>query len=91
MSQDTGLPAGQIAIAWVLVKGTLPIIGPRTLEQLADNLASTEVQLAPEQIQRLDSASAVPLGFPHDVVAASAKTLAGGKEELTDFPFRAVR
>ncbi len=91
VSQKTGFPAGQIAIAWVLAKGTLPIIGPRTLKQLVDNLASTEVRLTPEQIQRLDAVSAIPLGFPHDVVAASAKTLAGGKAELTDFPVRAVR
>ena len=91
VSHDTGLPAGQIAIAWVLAKGTLPIIGPRTLEQLVDNLASTEVPLTPEQIQRLDAASAIPLGFPHDVVAASAKTLVGGKAELMDFPVRTVR
>jgi aryl-alcohol dehydrogenase-like predicted oxidoreductase len=91
ISEETGLPAGQIAIAWVLAKGMLPIIGPRTLEQLADNLASAAVILSAEQIQRLDNASAIALGFPHDVVAGSASRLSGGKAELTDRPVRPVR
>ena len=71
ISKETGLPAGQVAIAWVLAKGMLPIIGPRTLEQLADNLASAEAKLSAEQIQRLDNVSAITLGFPHDVVSGT--------------------
>jgi aryl-alcohol dehydrogenase-like predicted oxidoreductase len=91
ISKETGLPAGQVAIAWVLAKGMLPIIGPRTLEQLADNLASAEAKLSAEQIQRLDSVSAITLGFPHDVVSGTSGRLAGGKAELTDIPLRPVR
>ena len=91
ISQETGVPAGQVAIAWVLAKGMLPIIGPRTLEQLADNLASITAILPPEHIERLDKASATSLGFPHDVVAGSAPRLAGGKAELTNFPVQPVR
>jgi hypothetical protein len=79
ISGETGLPAGQIAIAWVLAKGMLPIIGPPTLEQLNDNLASTDIRLSSEHIQRLNAASAIALGFPHDVVAGSSGRLAGGK------------
>jgi len=91
IAQETGLSAGQVAIAWVLAKGTLPIIGPRTPEQLADNLASLGVELSIEHLQRLDAASAITLGFPHDVVAGRAGRLAGGKAELTDFPVRPAR
>lgn len=91
ISGETGIPAGQIAIAWVLAKGKLPIIGPRTPEQLADNLSSLELSLSADQIQRLDEASAIVMGFPFDVVAGSAGNLAGGKAELTDFPARVVR
>jgi len=69
----------------------LPIIGPRTLEQLADNLASAEAKLSAEQIQRLDNVSAITLGFPHDVVSGTSGRLAGGKAELTDIPLRPVR
>ncbi|HEY5895451.1 MAG TPA: aldo/keto reductase [Chthoniobacterales bacterium] len=91
ISQETGLPAGQIAIAWVLTKGTITIIGPRTLEQLSDNLASTDVVLSAEHLQRLDQASAIAMGFPHDVVARSAGVLSGRMAEQTDFPSHAVR
>lgn len=45
IAEETGHIPGQIAIAWMATKGTLPIIGPRTPEQMADNLASADVQL----------------------------------------------
>lgn len=91
IADETGYSPGQIAIAWVLAKGTLPIIGPRTAEQLADNLASVDVQLTSEQVSRLDTASAITLGFPHDIVAASASSLGGGKHELIDAAIRPLR
>ncbi|EJC79691.1 putative oxidoreductase, aryl-alcohol dehydrogenase like protein [Rhizobium leguminosarum bv. trifolii WSM2297] len=91
ISEETGIPAGRVAIAWVLDKGTLPILGPRTPEQLADNLASLDVRLTVDQLARLDAASAIPLGFPHDVVAGSRDTLAGSKADLIDWPAVPVR
>lgn len=91
IADETGHSPGQIAISWVLAKGTLPIIGPRTAEQLADNLASVDVQLTSEQVSRLDTASAITLGFPHDIVAASASSLGGGKHELIDAAIRPLR
>lgn len=69
----------------------LPIIGPRTLDQLTNNLKALEFALSSEHLQRLDQASAFKLGFPHDVVAETAPALAGGKLELIDFPVRPVR
>jgi hypothetical protein len=60
-------------------------------EGLRDNLASLAVSLSPEHLERLDNVSAIPLGFPHDVVAGTASVLAGGKAELTDVAVRAVR
>ncbi len=88
---DIGASPGQVAIAWVLARGVLPIIGPRTLDQLEDNLASLEVRLAAEQLDRLDQASAITLGFPHDVVTATGPALAGGVPELIDQSARAIR
>ncbi|MBD9436991.1 aldo/keto reductase [Pseudoxanthomonas sp. PXM03] len=91
VAEETGLPPGQIAIAWVLGRGVLPIVGPRTPEQLADNLAATAVTLSPSQRARLEEASAIPPGFPHDIVAATAPRLRGGKEALLDLPDVPVR
>jgi aryl-alcohol dehydrogenase-like predicted oxidoreductase len=91
IAEETGHSPGQIAIAWVLAKGALPIIGPRTSEQLADNLACVNVMLSEDQIDRLETTSAITLGSPHDVVAASAASLSGGKPECVDLPPRIVR
>lgn len=91
VAQESGLSAGQVAIAWVLAKGTLPILGPRTLGQLVDNLASADAALSAEQMRRLDDASAIALGFPHEVVAGSAPRLAGGKAKQTEALVHPVR
>ncbi len=79
-----GCSAGQVAIAWVLAKQVLPILGPRTLPQLTDNLGAATITLSAADIARLDEVSAIPLGFPHDVVAGSAGALAGGMPERID-------
>ena len=57
----------RVAIAYVLAKPwvTSVIIGARTTAQLDDNLEATKVKLAPDEIARLDEASALPLLYPH--------------------------
>lgn len=48
---------------------TPPIIGARTLAQLENNLGALEVSLDEGQGVRLQAASAIDLGFPHDFLA----------------------
>ena len=48
-----------------------PIVGVRTEAQLADNLGAVEIDLEPAELQRLDEASRVTLGFPGDFGGAS--------------------
>ena len=50
---------------------TIPIVGVRTEAQLADNLAATQIDLDPAELDRLDEASRVPLGFPGDFRGAT--------------------
>ncbi len=56
LAQEMGATLSQFALAWNLQQPgvTAPIIGPRTLEQLQDNLAATQFQLSPELLQRVD-------------------------------------
>src|SRR6202043_2154470 len=61
--EETGSNVGRVAIAWVSVKGAIPIIGPRTRAQLNDNLAATEASLTADHIRRLDDVSAILLDF----------------------------
>lgn len=50
----------QLALAWLLQRPTVtsPIIGPRSLEQLDDNLGALEVLLEPQEVAELDQVSA---------------------------------
>jgi aryl-alcohol dehydrogenase-like predicted oxidoreductase len=60
VAQARGISPSQVALAWLLARPlvTSPIVGPRTLEQLEDNLGAIEVALSPEETQMLDSVSA---------------------------------
>ena len=54
--RDRGVPLSQFALAWVMAQPgvTSPIIGPRTMEQLEDNLAAAEVALTEEDMDQVD-------------------------------------
>jgi aryl-alcohol dehydrogenase-like predicted oxidoreductase len=62
----TGASVARVALAWQLTKPfvTSIIIGAKRPEQLADNLAATELALAPEHVAQLDAASALPSEYP---------------------------
>lgn len=68
---ETGHTPAQVALAWVLQRPgvTSPIIGARTPEQLDDNLGALDVDLSDAHVARLDEASAIELGFPHDLLS----------------------
>jgi aryl-alcohol dehydrogenase-like predicted oxidoreductase len=65
----------QVALAYLLGRPgvTSLIIGARTEEQLADNLAAANVRLAPQEQARLDKASAPVLLYPYWHQAKTAK------------------
>jgi aryl-alcohol dehydrogenase-like predicted oxidoreductase len=56
----------RIALAWLLTRPfvTSVIIGAKDREQLADNVAATDVRLSPEHVAELDAASALPPEYP---------------------------
>ncbi len=56
LCRELGEKPADVALAWLLHNPavTAPIIGPRTLQQLRDNLRSIEIKLAPETLKRLD-------------------------------------
>jgi aryl-alcohol dehydrogenase-like predicted oxidoreductase len=88
VAAELGVTAGQVALAWMATRGVLPILGPRTRAQLDDNLGSVNVNLRAEHVSRLSEASAVSLGFPHEMLAADAqrKRLSGGLSESVAAP-----
>lgn len=68
IADKRGCSPAQVALAWVRGREgvIIPIVGAKTREQLDDNLGCLEVELTDAEIERLDAASAIELGFPHD-------------------------
>jgi len=56
MAERLGVTLAQFALAWTLTNPTItaPIIGPRTMEQLENNLGTLDVQIPPEDLRRID-------------------------------------
>ncbi len=72
IAKEQGRSSAQIALAWLLHRRgptVMPIIGARTFAQFEDNLGALEVELDAQALRRLDAASAIALGFPHDFMA----------------------
>ena len=61
-----GVSAAQVALAWLLGRPavTSVIVGARTDEQLADNLAAASLTLTADERAQLDEVSAQPLRYP---------------------------
>lgn len=70
VAEEVGASCSQVALAWLQTRSAtmIPIIGARTLAQMQDNLACTDVSLSQDQLDRLDKVSAIELGFPHDFI-----------------------
>jgi aryl-alcohol dehydrogenase-like predicted oxidoreductase len=66
VSEATGSSVARVALAWMLGRPfmTSVIIGAKTREQLADNLAAADLKLSPEHTKALEEASALPPEYP---------------------------
>ena len=81
-AHDTG--AAQVALAWLADRPavTSVIIGARTIEQLADNLAAVQLELSEEETTRLTNVSQPRLGvYPYGPMAQAQRSrkLGGGR------------
>jgi aryl-alcohol dehydrogenase-like predicted oxidoreductase len=66
IGEELGVSAAQLALAYTMAKPavTSVIVGARTEEQLADNLAAADLKLSAADVERLDKVSAQPLPYP---------------------------
>jgi aryl-alcohol dehydrogenase-like predicted oxidoreductase len=67
VAEETGKTIPQIAINWLLRRPTVSsvIIGARNEEQLRQNLGAVGWSLTPDQIAKLDAASATTAAYPY--------------------------
>jgi aryl-alcohol dehydrogenase-like predicted oxidoreductase len=90
IAKELGVTPAEVSIAWLLRRARrsstaiIPMLGANTRAQLDTNLGAVAVQLSDDQVQLLDRVSAIPLGFPYEVLAPAAfgTRIAGGKTEL---------
>jgi aryl-alcohol dehydrogenase-like predicted oxidoreductase len=56
LAEGLGVPLSQFSLAWVLAQPTVtaPIMGPRTTEQLHDNLKALDVEIPEEVLEEVD-------------------------------------
>ncbi|OSQ35737.1 aldo/keto reductase [Thalassospira mesophila] len=92
IANELGVTPGQVAIAWVAGKGSLPIIGPRTVVQLDDNLAASSLVLSADDLHRLDTVSALEPVFPYSMIHApeTRNRACGGLLSQIEGPMRTV-
>jgi aryl-alcohol dehydrogenase-like predicted oxidoreductase len=88
IAAETGTSASQVALAWLRAKPTVAsvILGARTPEQLADNLAAADLDLTPGQIARLDAVSALPERYPYRMQVEY-----GARDDVVTAPAAATR
>ncbi|WP_432151369.1 aldo/keto reductase [Streptomyces sp. bgisy029] len=74
IARDGGWSPAAVALAWLRRRpgNIVPILGPSTPDQLTDALGCLEVKLDVDAVDRLDTVSRVPLGFPHDFLQDEA-------------------
>ncbi|KEZ77456.1 aldo/keto reductase [Salinisphaera hydrothermalis] len=66
IADTKGVSVARIALAWLLHQPVVSsvIIGAKRPDQLADNIAATEVQLSDDELARLNEVSALPAEYP---------------------------
>ncbi len=74
--------AARVALAWLLHQPavTSVIIGGRTQEQFADNLAAADLALSADELKRLDAVSRPDLAYPYWHQAWTAKARLGAAD-----------
>jgi aryl-alcohol dehydrogenase-like predicted oxidoreductase len=68
VAKKAGISPIELSLGWLLTKPQVvaPIIGPKTISQLEDNLKALEVQLSPDVALEVESVSRPELPYPHN-------------------------
>jgi len=59
IAEEKGVTSGQLALAWVLHQGEdiVPIPGTKRRSYLEENVATSEIELSPDELERIDEAA----------------------------------
>jgi aryl-alcohol dehydrogenase-like predicted oxidoreductase len=63
-----GVPSSQVALAWVMSRGVIPIVGATKAQQMRENLRAVDLVLDAVTLAELDQASAFDAGHPYNML-----------------------
>jgi aryl-alcohol dehydrogenase-like predicted oxidoreductase len=73
VAKEVGRSPSQVALAAIRQQrkygAVIPIIGARTIDQFKDNLGCLDLVLSAAQMAKLDEATGISLGFPHEFLS----------------------
>jgi aryl-alcohol dehydrogenase-like predicted oxidoreductase len=77
-------PLAQVALAWVMTRPgvTTTLVGASSLNQLSSNLAAAKIILTTAQMDRLNAASAPPMGFSASLTQPAIRRMIFGGHEV---------
>lgn len=65
---NLGAKASQVALAWLIARGVIPVAGATKVEQMKENLAAVTLELPETAIARLNAASVFDAGHPYSML-----------------------
>lgn len=63
-----GIASSQVALAWVMSRGVIPIVGATRPEQMKQNMLAADIVLDQTSLLELDQASAFDAGHPYSML-----------------------
>jgi aryl-alcohol dehydrogenase-like predicted oxidoreductase len=86
VADELGVSSSQVALAWTRARHdhVHPVIGARRLDQLSENLAAARLMLPADAVRRLDQASELTPGFPHDFIRSTRDVVYGPTSDRFD-------
>ncbi|MCW1432323.1 aldo/keto reductase [Novosphingobium sp. JCM 18896] len=87
-----GASPAQIALAWLIDRGVIPVVGATKAAQLSDNLSALDIELDATTRAELDEASRIDLGHPYQMVGWEMQMALGyggmfDQIEIPGYPF----
>lgn len=64
LAEEKGCAPGQLALAWLLHQGVVPVFGTRRVENLRANVAAADVTLSAQDLAAIAAAAPAPSGEP---------------------------
>jgi aryl-alcohol dehydrogenase-like predicted oxidoreductase len=92
VADELGVQPAQLAVAWLVERaqrsstGVVPVIGPRSVEQLDDYLAALSIEIDAPTYDRLDEVSGVDLGEPYGKLAENTAPRGGDGAKIRFHP-----